>query len=73
MAVSGFLLGSPKTKSNSDVGATRRHKKYYMGEGGGFLRVWAMVSLVSTKLFMACFSTKGVQEIVLTNLLVGLV
>jgi hypothetical protein len=73
MAVSGFLLGSLKTKNNSNVGATRRHKEYYMGEGGGFLRVRAMVSLVSTKLFMACFSTKGVQKIVLTNLLVGLV
>jgi len=32
----GFLLGSPETKSHSDVGATKRHKVYYMGEGGGF-------------------------------------
>jgi hypothetical protein len=35
--VLGFLLGSPETKkSHSDVGATKRHKVYYMGEGGGF-------------------------------------
>jgi len=32
----GFLLGSPKTKSHSDVGAVERRKEYYMGEDGGF-------------------------------------
>jgi len=48
-----------------------RRKEYYMGEGGGFLRVWAMVSLVSLELPMACPSTKGVAESELTNLLVG--
>jgi len=36
VAVLGLLLGSPGTKRHSDVGATRRHKEYYMGEGGGF-------------------------------------
>jgi hypothetical protein len=41
-----------------------------MGEGGGFPRVWALVSLVSPKLPMACLSTKGVIESELTNLLV---
>jgi hypothetical protein len=44
-----------------------------MGEGGGFPRVWAMVSLVSQKLHVACPSTKGVHEKELTNFLVGLV
>jgi len=39
MTVSGLFLGSPGTKSHSNVGAARRHKEYYMGEGGGFLRV----------------------------------
>jgi len=29
-------LGSPGTKSHSDLGAVKRCKKYYMGEGGGF-------------------------------------
>jgi hypothetical protein len=43
-----------------------------MGEGGGFPRVWAVVSLVSLELPMACLSTKGALECELTNLLVGL-
>ncbi len=43
-----------------------------MGEGGGFLQVQAVVSLVSPELFVACPSTKGVLESELTNLLVGL-
>jgi hypothetical protein len=49
VAVLGLLLGSPKTKSHSDVGAIERHKEYYMGEGGGFSRIRAVVSLVSVK------------------------
>jgi hypothetical protein len=32
----GLLLGSPGTKSHSDVGAAEKHREYYMGEGGGF-------------------------------------
>jgi len=43
-----------------------------MGEGGGFPRVHAVVSLVSPELFVACLSTKGVLESETTNLLVGL-
>jgi hypothetical protein len=43
-----------------------------MEEGGGFPRVWAMVSQVSPELLVACPSTKGVLERELTNLLVGL-
>jgi hypothetical protein len=43
-----------------------------MGEGGGFLRIRAVVSLVSPKLPVACPSTKGVLEGELTNLLDGL-
>jgi len=49
-----------------------RHKKYYMGESGGFPRVWAVVNLVSPNLPVACPSTKGVLESELTNFLVGL-
>jgi hypothetical protein len=45
---------------------------YYMGEGGGFPRVRAVVSQVSPKLPMVCPSTKGAPECELTNLLVGL-
>jgi len=65
--------GSFGTKNHSDVGAAGRHREYYMGEGDGFPRVWAVVSLVSPELPMACLGTKGALEIVLTNLLVGLV
>jgi len=43
-----------------------------MGEGGGFPRVWAVVSQVSPELLVAYPSTKGVPECELTNLLVGL-
>jgi hypothetical protein len=60
MAVSGLLLGSPVTKSHSDVCAVGRHKEYYMGEGGGFPRVRAMVSFVNLELPVACPSIKGV-------------
>jgi hypothetical protein len=70
--VSGLLLGSPRTKNHSDVGAKKRCREYYMGEGGGFRRVWAMVSLVSPELPVACLSTKGAPKSELTNLLVGL-
>jgi hypothetical protein len=47
MVVLGLLLGSPGTKNHSDMGAAGRHKEYYMGEGGGFPRVQAVVSFVS--------------------------
>jgi hypothetical protein len=43
-----------------------------MGEGGAFPQVWAVVSLVNLELFVACPSTKGVLEMVLTNSLVDL-
>ncbi len=54
------------------MGVAERHIVYYMGEGGGFPRVRAMVSQVNTQLPVACSSTKGALENELTNLLVGL-
>ncbi len=60
------------TKSHSDAIPAEWYIVYYMGEGGGFLRVWAVVSLVSPKFPVACLSTKGAQENDITNLLVGL-
>ncbi len=72
MTVSRLFLGTPKTKSHLGVGAAKRHKEYYIGEGGGFPRVRAVVSLVSPELLVACPSTKGALESELTNLLVGL-
>ncbi len=65
-------LGVPGQKANSDVGAMGSCKEYYMGEGGGFFRVWAVVSLVSPELSVACPNTKGASECELTNSLVGL-
>jgi len=53
------------------VGAAEQRKEYYMGEGGGFPRVQAVVSFVSPELPVACLSTKGAPECELTNLLVG--
>ncbi len=48
-----------------------RRKEYYMGEGGGFPGVRAVLSLVSPESPVACPSTKGALENELTNLLVG--
>jgi hypothetical protein len=72
LVVSGLFLGSPRTKSHLDVDVAERRREYYMGEGGGFLRVRAVVSLVSPKSSMASLSTKGASNNILTNLLVGL-
>ncbi len=44
--ISGLQLGSPGKKSHLDVASAERRKEYYMGEGGGFPRVWAVVCLV---------------------------
>jgi hypothetical protein len=42
-----------------------------MGEGGGFPRVWAVMSLVGPEWPVAYFSTKGAPKNELTNLLIG--
>jgi len=65
-------LGVPGQNGHLDVGLTERCREYYMGEGGGFPRVWAMVSFVSLESLVTCPSTKGAPESELTNLLVGL-
>ncbi len=52
--VLGLPLGNLGIKSHSDVGATERHREYYMGEGGGFPRVRAVMSLVNRESPMAC-------------------
>jgi hypothetical protein len=70
--VSGLLFESPRKKCHSDVASAESCKEYYMGEGGGFPRVRAVVSQVSLVLPMTCPSTKGAPEYELTNLLVGL-
>jgi hypothetical protein len=45
--ISGFPLGSPRTKSHLDVAPVERRRVYYKGQGGGFPQVQAVMSLVS--------------------------
>jgi hypothetical protein len=45
--VSELHFGSPGTKNHSDVASAGERREYYMGEGGGFLRVPAVVSQMS--------------------------
>jgi hypothetical protein len=40
-----------------------RSRKYYMGEGGGFPRVRAVVSQVSAGLPMACLNIESVSDV----------
>ncbi len=44
--ISGLQLGSPRKKSHLDVVPEMWRIEYYMGEGGGFPRVRAVVCLV---------------------------
>jgi hypothetical protein len=60
--VSRLHFGSPGTKSHLGVGAVEQHREYYMGEGGGFPRVRAVVSQVNPKSPVACPNTKRVQN-----------
>ncbi len=59
MAVSGLPFGSLGTKSHLDVGLAERRIEYYMGEGGGFPQVRAVVNLVNPRLPVVRPSTKG--------------
>jgi hypothetical protein len=60
--ISGLHFGSPGTKSHLGVGAVEQRKEYYMGEGGGFPRVRAVVSQMSLRSPVACPNTKRVQN-----------
>ncbi len=64
--VSSLPLGSPWTKSHLDVAPVEWRRVYYMGEGGGFSRVRAVVNQMSPELPVACVSTKGAPECELT-------
>jgi hypothetical protein len=44
--ISRLQLGSPGKKSHLDVASAVRRREYYMGEGGGFPRIRAVVSQV---------------------------
>jgi hypothetical protein len=53
--VSGLLLGRPGKMCHSDVAPAGSCREYYIGEGGGFPRVRAVVSLV-------CQSARGLSQ-----------
>jgi hypothetical protein len=53
--ISGLQLGSPGKKSHLDVASAECCRKYYMGEGGGFPQVQAVVSFV-------CQSARGLSQ-----------
>jgi hypothetical protein len=53
--LSGLHFGSPNKMCHSDVASVISRREYYMGEGGGFPRVRAVVSLV-------CPSARGKSQ-----------
>jgi len=53
--ISGLHFGSLGNLCHSDVASATSHREYYMGEGGGFPRVRAVVSLV-------CPSARGKSQ-----------
>jgi hypothetical protein len=53
--ISGLHFGSPGNLCHSDVASATSRREYYMGEGGGFPRVRAVVSLV-------CPSARGKSQ-----------
>ncbi len=53
--ISGFHFESPNKMCHSDVAFATSRREYYMGEGGGFPRVGAVVSLV-------CPSARGKSQ-----------
>jgi len=53
--ISGLHFGSLGNLCHSDVASATSSREYYMGEGGGFPRVWAVVSLV-------CPSARGKSQ-----------
>ncbi len=59
-----FELGNPKKKWHFDAAFVANHKEYY--------KVWAVVSLVSLCMLVACPCIKSVPIDALTNLLFGL-
>ncbi len=66
VGISGFPSGSPEIKSHLDVAPMESCRVYYMGEGGGFPRVRAVVNLVSPESPVARPSTKVVPKSELT-------
>jgi hypothetical protein len=61
VGISGLPSGSPRTKCHLDVALLERHKIYYKGEGGGFFKFRAMVSLVSSSCLWLVLAPKMFQ------------
>jgi len=59
MKILELPFGSPGTKCHLDVGLVERHILYYKGEGGGFLQVRAVMSLVNLRLPVVCPKTES--------------
>jgi hypothetical protein len=53
--ISGLHFGSPRNLCHLDVASMASCREYYMGEGGGFPRVRAMVSLM-------CPNARGLSQ-----------
>jgi hypothetical protein len=53
--LSGLHFGSPKNLCHLDIASTTSCREYYMGEGDGFPRIRAVVSLV-------CPSARGLSQ-----------
>jgi len=60
--VSGLHFESLGKKSHLDATAAESCREYCIGEGGGFPRVRAVVSQVSTRLPVVCPNTQSVQN-----------
>jgi len=61
--ISGLHFGSCEKKCHSDASVTERRREYYMGEGGGFPWVQAVMSQVSPGLPVAWSNTKSVPNV----------
>ncbi len=60
--ISGLHFGSPGTNNHLSVGVAEQRREYYIGEGGAFPRVRAVVSQVSPRSPVACPNTKWMQN-----------
>jgi hypothetical protein len=45
--ISGLLIWKFRKKCHLDVTSMVNHRKYYKGKGGGFFRVWPIVSFMN--------------------------
>ncbi len=58
--IMGLLTWESQEKWNLGVAPMVSHRKHYKEEGGGFLQIRAMVSLMSLCMPMVCLCTKNV-------------